>query len=639
MANLSLSYYFYHYNSEINKPHVQTFLQNAANYIYHTYKDHISELCIIVPTKRASFYFKDELAKVADEPIWSPEVSPMEEFICRLARVEVVEPITLQLELYDIIRKFDPGIDFDYFVTWAGTLLDDFNRMDQNLVEPESLFEYVSQAKALERWDPQLLGQKPSPTMANYFVLWDNLQKTYNALQQKLLKNKQAYTGMAFRRVAENIEETFGRTNCYKFIFLGLNALSKSEEKIIKTLVKLGKAEVLFDSDDFYMDPQSQNRAGHFLKRYKKYLGLPEWRWQTNQLLTDTKDINVMGVANASMQGKLAGQLLQQYRQKDPNAKVAIILPDETMLLPVLHSIDPSVPDYNVTMGLTFKGTPLFNLIDLLFDTHLTGVLQPSDSGYKVYQYHHLTITKLLTHPFIRRYEQYLNQQPDKKLYADVIKQALEQIIQKNRVLLSSRELIELGKGHPLFNILFKPWKDCDDIIASFYDLIDLLKQVYSQESQNPIEIEYLYIFYTIVKRLDTIFDCREQKISVRSFKKFLYEQIGQTRLPFSGEPISDVQIMGFLETRALDFENIIILSVNENILPQPKRHHSLMPYDVLKSFGLPTYAEQEAITSYHFYRLLQRAKSVNLLYVMPSDTYGSGEKSRFILQLQHELA
>jgi ATP-dependent helicase/nuclease subunit B len=218
------------------------------------------------------------------------------------------------------------------------------------------------------------------------------------------------------------------------------------------------------------------------------------------------------------------------------------------------------------------------------------------------------------------------------------VQKVLNHIVQDNRVLITANELLKLGENQTLFEVLFRSWRDCDDIIASLYKLIDMLHKMYSHQP-NTIETEYLYIFYTIVKRLDTIFDCREQKISVRSFRKFLNELIASQRLPFSGEPISDVQIMGMLETRALDFENLIILSVNENTLPAPKRHESLMPFDVLKQFGLPTYAETEGAMAYNFYRLLQRAKRVNLLYVLPSDTYGSGEKSRFVLQLQHDLA
>ncbi|MBB6610397.1 PD-(D/E)XK nuclease family protein [Pontibacter sp. Tf4] len=617
---------------------MQTFLELTAKYIYEKYKENISELCIVLPSRRASFFFKNALAQAATEPIWSPEVSSMEDFICKMAKVDVIEPINLQLELYDLMREQDPKLDFDQFVTWAGTLLDDFSRIDQNLVDTGKLFEYLSEAKALERWEPRNLGWTMSPAMRKYFSLWENIEKTYHNLKKHLQNNKQAYTGMAFRKVANEIGAIVKESTCHQYIFIGLNALTKSEEKIIKALLRHNKAEVLFDSDDFYMEEGTANRAGSFLRKYKNGWKLPEWRWQQNMLLTDDKTINVIGVANASMQGKLAGQLLQEIREQDKHAQVAIVMPDETLLLPVLHSIPDDVPNYNVTMGLSFKGTPLFNLVDLLFDVHLTGVNQLQDTGYKVYQYHHLAVSKLLTHPFIRRYELYLNEQPDQAEFHGLIQQVLDTIVSENKVLITAQELLEMGKHHPLFETLFRTWRDCDDIIVAMYDLIELLRQVYTH-GHNTIETEYLYIFYTIVKRLDTIFDCREQKISVRSFRKFLYELITQTRLPFSGEPISDVQIMGMLETRALDFENLIILSVNENTLPAPKKHNSLMPYDVLKEFGLPTYAENEGSMAYNFYRLLQRAKRVNLLYVLPSDTYGSGEKSRFILQLQNDLA
>nr|WP_262910487.1 PD-(D/E)XK nuclease family protein [Pontibacter silvestris] len=613
-------------------------MELSAKYIYEKYKENISELCIIMPSRRASFFFKNELAQAAPEPIWSPEVFGMEDFITKLAQTDVLEPINLQLELFDLMCEQDPLLDFDQFVTWGGTLLDDFSRIDQNLVDVGKLFEYLSEAKALERWDPKFLGKDISPTIKKYFSLWDNIEKTYRNLKKQLLKNKQAYTGMAFRKVAENINTIAKEPGCHKYIFIGLNALTKSEEVIIKALLKHDKAEVLFDSDNFYMEEGSPNRAGSFLRKYKSTWKLPEWRWQQNLLLTDEKEINVIGVANASMQGKLAGQLLQEIRQKDKHSQTAIILPDETLLLPVLHSIPDEVPNYNVTMGLSFKGTPLFNLIDLLFEVHLTGVTQLQESGYKVYQYHHLSVSKLLTHPFIRRYELYLTDQPEQEKYHGFIQKVIDKIVADNKVLVTAQDLLQMGQQHPLFETLFKSWRDCDDIIAAMYSLIELLREVYSHQP-NTIETEYLYIFYTLVKRLDTIFDCREHKIGVRSFRKFLYELIGSTRLPFSGEPISDVQIMGMLETRALDFENVIILSVNENTLPAPKRHESLMPYDVLREFGLPTYAETEGAMAYNFYRLLQRAKRIHLLYVLPSDTYGSGERSRFILQLQNDLA
>ncbi|RNI25030.1 PD-(D/E)XK nuclease family protein [Rufibacter latericius] len=620
---------------------MQSFLRQTAEHIYQTYTDQLSDLCIVLPTRRATLYFKNALAEAAPTGIWSPQIYSMEEFVCNMANVEVLEPLHLQLDLYDLMLRFDPHLDFDQFVGWSATLLEDFSRMDMELVDPKAVFEYVSEAKALERWDPAKPGSSvPTPNVKQYFQLWANLERTYHALHQKLSKDKQAYTGMAFRMVASRIKDIAqSDKGCFRYIFVGLNALSKAEQKIIQTLLEAGKADVFFDSDDYYMAPDSDKRAGHFLKRYKAKWPLPEWNWQQNLLLQDTKEINAIGVANASMQGKIAGQLLREIRQKDPKAEIAIVLPDETLLLPVLHSISDEVSDYNVTMGLSFKGTPLFNLVDLLFEVHLTGVVQPTDTGYKVNRYHHLAVTKLLQHPFLRRYEQYLNSIAERETDLDLFQHVLDEMVQRNSVLLTAQEIIQLGREHPMFITLFQTWNDCTDLIDSLYHLVDALGRIYRVESENPIETEYLFILYTIVKRLDTLFDCREHKISVRSFKKFLYEQIGNTKLPFSGEPISPTQVMGMLETRALDFENLIILSVNENVLPQPKKQNSLFPYDVLRTFGLPTYAEQESITSYYFYRLLQRAKRVNLLYVLPSDTYGSGEKSRFILQLQHDLA
>ncbi|WP_192820769.1 PD-(D/E)XK nuclease family protein [Rufibacter sp. LB8] len=620
---------------------MQSFLRQTAEHIYQTYTDQLSELCIVLPTRRATLYFKNALAQAAPTGIWSPQIFSMEDFVCSMAQVDVLEPLHLQLDLYDLMLQQDPHLDFDQFVGWSATLLEDFSRMDMELVNPGAVFEYVSEAKALERWDPSNPGSSaPTPNVKQYFQLWANLEKTYFALQDKLKKDKQAYTGMAFRLVAERIKEIAQSEKAFfRYIFIGLNALSKAEQKIINTLLEAGKADVFFDSDAYYMAPESDKRAGHFLKRYKAKWPLPEWNWEQNLLLTDTKEINAIGVANASMQGKIAGQLLREIREKDPSAEIAIILPDETLLLPVLHSISDEVTDYNVTMGLSFKGTPLFNLVDLLFEVHLTGVVQPADTGYKVNRYHHVAVTKLLQHPFLRRYEQYLNSVAERETDLDLFQHVLDEMVQRNSVLLTAEEIIKLGREHPMFITLFSTWRDCTDLIETLYNLVDALGRIYRVETENPIETEYLYLLFTIVKRLDTLFDCREHKISVRSFKKFLYEQIGNTKLPFSGEPISPTQVMGMLETRALDFENLIILSVNENILPQPKKQNSLFPYDVLRMFGLPTYAEQESITSYYFYRLLQRAKRVNLLYVLPSDTYGSGEKSRFILQLQHDLA
>ncbi|GAB3578014.1 PD-(D/E)XK nuclease family protein [Hymenobacter daeguensis] len=614
--------------------------------------DELSDIVVIVPTRRAVVYLKNELALALPmgAPLWAPRVTAMEDYMVELAGVQVEEPIALQLLLYDILKGIDTKLDFDQFVGWAGLLLNDFSNLDQNLAPTHEVFDYLSEAKALERWDISELPPK-SQAAAHSFGFWNQLERVYHELKRRMLANHLAYPGLAYRRAVERLEKSLKDPAAPApavHVFAGLGNLSKSEEKLIRLLIGVGRAEVRFDADPFYLEKDSPNRAGQHLRRYfeKWKLPLDNFGGGVEWLRGTPHHIRYLGVANPSMQGKLAGQLLAEARQRYPDATVAVVLPDETLLLPVLHGLPPDeVPDYNVTMGLSFQATPLFNLVDLLFEVHLTGIREGSDeTGYGVPRYHHLAVTKLLSHPFLRRYQQWQDQQADQPQYHGVLDQICREIVRVNAVLLPAEELLKMGAHHPLIEALFKTWDNCDDIIAACYAVIDLLRQVYSAEvadsdRETSIGAEYLYLFYTLVKQLDSAFDCREQRLSVRSFRRFLYEQMGRTRLPFSGEPLADVQVMGLLETRALDFDHLIILSCNEGVLPAPKKQQSLFPYDVLTEFKLPTYADAEAITAYNFWRLLQRAQRVDLVHVLPgAEGMKSGERSRFLLQLQNDL-
>ena len=627
-----------------------SFLAQAARDLLAQYPaGELSDLVIVVPTRRAVVYLQNELALAAEvgQALWSPRIAAMEDYMVQLAGVQVEEPIALQLLLFDILRDIDPKLDFDQFVGWSGLLLQDFSNLDQNLAKPKKVFEYLTQAKALERWDLALKPPGEESVAGRYFRFWDDLEKVYWRLRRRMEATHLAYPGLAYRLGVRHVREQVARGEVLpRHVFLGLSALSKAEEKLIKLLLKEGRADLRFDGDAFYLDADSPNRAGQYLRRYRKNWdlpaeafggrpghGLPEW------LRALPRQVQFVGVANSSMQGKVAGQLLAESRRGNPQAKVAVVLPDETLLLPVLHGLPPeAVPEYNVTMGLSFQSTPLFNLVDLLFEVHLTGIREGSpETGYGVPRYHHLAVTKLLSHPFLRRYQTWLDQQPGDQP-PGLLDQICDQIIKRQAVLLPAAELLELGHQHPLIEALFATWDTCDDIIAACYSLIDLLKKAY-QDQHSAIEAEYLYLFFTLVKRLDSVFDCREQRLSVRSFRRFLYEQMSRTRLPFSGEPIADVQVMGLLETRALDFDHVIILSCNERVLPAPKNHASLFPYDVLTTFQLPTYADHEAATAHQFWRLLQRARRVDLLHVLPgADGARTGERSRFLLQIENDL-
>ena len=628
-------------------PTPRTFLAEVAHELLATYDDDtLADLVVVVPTRRAVVYLKNELALATPDgqALWAPRIAAMEDYLVERAGVQVEEPIALQLQLFDIFKAIEPTLNFDQFVGWGGLLLQDFSNLDQNLTDTKGVFQYLAEAKALERW--QLDPERKTTGLDRYFGFWGQLHQVYLRFKKLLKPQHLAYPGLAYRRAVQRLRAELAdphRPLPAPHVFVGLGGLSRAEETFISLLRKVGRATIFFDGDPFYLDDDSPNRAGQALRQYWRRWNLPRDNFTYQEHLRGRPHhVRLLGVANASMQGKLAGQLLAEARRLNPAATVAVVLPDETLLLPVLHGLPPAdvVPDFNVTMGLSFQSTALFNLVDLLFEVHLTGVREgEAGPDYGVPRYHHLAVTKLLAHPFLRRYQQYLNAQASQPEFHGLLDGICHEIVRQHLVLLPATELLALGHGHPLIEALFQTWNNCDDIIRACYSLIDLLKQVYEHD-HTAIEAEYLYLFYTLVRQLDSAFSGQAQRLSVRSFRRFLYDQMRRTRLPFAGEPLAQVQIMGLLETRALDFDHVIILSCNENALPAPKRQNSLFPYDVLAEFKLPTYTDAEATAAYNFWRLLQRAGRADLVHVLPgAEGVRTGERSRFLRQLEFDLA
>jgi very-short-patch-repair endonuclease/RecB family exonuclease len=900
---------------------MQTFLQKTAQYIFdkHSLND-LSRICVVIPSRRGVLYFKQALAKLSDKPFLAPEVLAIDDFVAKITGVKQIDQMSLLFELYDVFKEIDPLVNFERFMTWAPTLLNDFDKIDQYLVEPKALFSYMTEAKALERWQIQL-GEsqrdklKKTDRTDRYFKLFENINTVYENLRKNLTERGLVYRGMAYRTLAENVDEYLVAKEPYKkYYIVGFNAMSDAEEKIFKTLIKnKSKAETIWDSDTYYLRTKDQ-RAGEWLRKYKESGVFGEWQWESEELLKSQKNIQIIGVANASMQAKVAGHIYRNWRKEQTeavsqNSTIAIVLGDENLLTPVMNSVDE--PSLNITMGLSLKSSMLFTLIDALFEMQRNLVEFKNAEGeiIRIPKFSHRHVVKVLNHPFVRRYfveggnltpevsvaptpspspaergsqlpitvdgnlvakphpptpspaergsklptiadvslsesnsplsrrgvggevsatnfhttdfatwkklkpfarenrtkptpseellwqelrgsalagnkfrrqhviEDYIvdfvnienklvveldgeihevNDNPqydefrtmelnelgfrvlrfknevifenigfvkdeilrylnDRNLTPpapspaergskpptiadgslsesnsplsrrgvggevsvglseevinpqqnqsesnsplsrrvgdphrvggevllqgeEILRFTLNEITQKNKVFLGANELIEMGQNDPLYEILFTHWqRNPKKALKSFYTLIDIFREIY-RTSQDAIETEYLYRFYLILQRLEGILDERKDSISFRSFKTFLYELIKQEKIPFESETNEQLQIMGMLETRTLDFEKIIILSVNEGTLPQGKSQNSLVPFDAFKEFGLPTHNHADAVMSYHFFRLLQRAKEVVLLHVLPSDTYGAGEKSRFILQIEHEL-
>lgn len=656
-----------------------TFLQQTAQRIFDTHGPSLADVWVILPTRRAVSVFLDELAALSDRPFLAPHALAVDDFITQSAGVQLIDSVSLLFELYEVFREIDPLVEFEQFIGWASVLLADFDRIDQYRVDTHELFSYLTAAKALERWQvdspPSAKPIVETAGTSRYFRLFENLHVAYHALHQRLTAQGLAYRGMAYRLLADNVESLMRDNTAYERVyFVGFNALSAAEEHIIRVLVDAQKAELIWDADPYYLDDKRQE-AGDFLRRYRDNGWLlskdnkQNIHQHFNNLLGTEKNIRVVGVPNASMQAKVAGRIHQEWQQEQgkwnlangtdrsrSSPKTAIVLADETLLVSVLYALDENVTDLNVTMGLSLRSSLLFTLVDTLFEMQRTLHEFRAKDGrdLRIPKFHHRHVVKLLNHPFVKQYERIhaltwpggINEKGEVLPPEPLFQWIAKTIVKEQRVYLTEGDMHELGEQDPLIRVLFARWPNEEPMraIRTLYALIDLLREVY-RDSQDAIEIEYLYLFFSLLRQLETTLNRQvdaegKAAVTVRSFRQFLYELIRQTSIPFTSEGRSQLQVMGMLETRALDFDRVIILSVNEGILPQSRKLNSLIPFDIASELKLPTYREQESVMAYHFYRLLQRASEIVLLHTTSTDAYGNGkgERSRFIRQIEHEL-
>lgn len=633
----------------------------------------MSNLCVVMPTRRSCHMLRHQLLRQKVEEL--PSILTIDDFVAQTTQMEASSPIVLLLELFDVFRKIDPEIKLEKFTSWGYVLLKDFEQIDRNLVDAKKLFANLSDIKNIERWN---LGEQQITTkITRYFKLWENLQETYEKFQERLAFNGQAYNGMLYRKLATQTEALLIDSAIYeKYVFIGFNALNKAEETIFKTLLKKGKAEIFWDADDYYMRDGIENKAGVFLKKYKKEWAGNKWNFQGNHLLTSHKKVQVISLANASLQGRAANQLLENWEtnplkantngQSKVVADTAIVLADENMLVPLIHSLGKEYAGMNITMGLALRNSALFNMVDALFEQHQTKIRvvleekesSETDATEKVTRFSYRSIIKLLNHPFTRQFERKIETEISQETEnrPGFIQEVIRFINKNNQIFLSQQELLEftetplfkedksddeLARIHQqapwfrqLFEVLFSTWKNALDAIQCFEQLMNLLNF-----ETNQFEIKYAEQFRDILKDLQFFIRTRKGFISIHTFKVFLYQAFREAKVAFDSEKETSLQILSLVETRNLDFENVILLSVNETILPKSKKTNSFIPFDVAQTYGLPTYMDQEAILSYHFYRLLQRVERMAILHVSPSDTYGGFEKSRLVLQLEHDLA
>ena len=584
----------------------------------------MAQLTFVLPSKRAGTFLKHTLSQLIKEPIFSPNIVAIEEFVESISDLNYSTNTELLFEFYSIYLNITPKDQiepFDQFSKWAQLLLQDFNEIDRYLIPSKSIFEYLNAIKELNHWS---LADEQTDYIKNYLSFWKRLKTYYNQFKDALISKKKGYQGLVYREAVNGLEQYIASNSNKKHVFVGFNALNKAEETIIQELLQQNLALIYWDIDQTFIDNPIHD-AGLFTRLHKNnwpYFKKEPFNWFSTNYTTQ-KNIQSIGVPKNVGQVKYIGELLETLQKEQKSIQnTAIVLGDETLLMPLLNSIPKQIDAINITMGFPLKLTPLTSLFEELFKIHKT-------SSTTLY---HKDVVSILSHQFIKPLfdEAYKN-------YADVI---IDHIQTNNVVSIAIEKLRTLAdtKSH-IINLLFSPWNDSPDkAIDNCFKLITHIKnQLNIHKENNLLALEYLYRFNEVFNELQLLNTNYKHIYSIKTLFGLYKELLKTETLDFKGEPLQGLQIMGMLESRVLDFETVIISSVNEGILPAGKSNNSFIPFDVKIENGLPTYKEKDAVYTYHFYRLLQRAKTVYIIYNTEPDVLNGGEKSRFITQLEIE--
>lgn len=602
-----------------------SFLDKLSTEIINNYGASFSDITIILPNKRAKIFLIEALKKQLHTTVFAPEIISIEEFIQDVAGIRAIDNIAVLFEFYEVylnVTEKEKQQPFESFANWAKTLLQDFNEIDRYLLPPDHVFSYLKDIEDLKHWSLDL--EKRTSLIENYLEFWNLLPLYYKSLYDYLYNKGIGYQGLIYREAVNNINHFSNNFSKNKLIFAGFNALNAAEEKIIQHLMALNQARVYWDIDEVFLNDTFHD-AGLFIRRFKK-----EWKqynaqpfeWIVNDF-SQEKNINIIGTPKTVGQAKIVGNILEKLQQEGNSLdKTALVLGEENLLIPMLYALPGNVGSLNITMGYGSKNNPAQILIHKLFKLH-TNALQRNEKSYTFY---YKEVLDILTHPLVEPYAS---------------AGYLVSVINKNNItFLSQKKIFEInGNATPFFHLLFEKWDtDVISILNRLSDIILSVKSFLSTDSeQDKIAKAFLYSVFKVINKLINYYETHPALDSLATLHTIYKQVIDLAEVSFEGEPLSGLQIMGVLESRVLDFETVIITSMNEGKFPAGKTQNSFIPYDVKRELGLPTYKEKDAIYSYHFYHLLLRAKNVYLLYNTESEGLDAGERSRFITQLEIE--
>jgi PD-(D/E)XK nuclease superfamily len=616
---------------------LKPFLEILAEDLLTAMGDGFSKSCVVFPSRRSGIFFRKCVAEKIPSPLWLPEIYSIQDFINKFSPYLMLDKLTLVFELFEVYRKFDEDSSFEKFYPWGEMLLGDFDDIDKNLVDASRLFRILEEHKEVEedfelkvsdfeefhRFWQSFSNKDLTDLQTDFINTWEIAGKVYHLFRKSLVEKNYCYEGMAYRRIYELLKTEKLELQYEKVIFAGFNQLNKAEDGIIRELKKRSKGEVYFDTDGYYLDDNNQE-AGLFLRKNIESLELnkKDLKWKSKNLSESNKSINVIGAPLMISQAKVLGNELSKISNESLN-NTAVVLPDESLLLPVLYSIPGSVSSLNITMGFPLRNSPLYSLVQQL--RNLQKNKRNADSSV---QFYHRDVVQILSHPYIQIVSR-----------SEVLNLA-ENIKRSNIIFLSHKRIVESFKKLPgLISLLFDNIQSTEALVQYLYRIFAQISEAFESETEDrTIDREFLFKCYSELNRLSDIITRHTAGMEQDTFWKLLLEVLNSLKIPFTGEPLRGLQIMGVLETRLLDFENVFILSMNEGIMPRGNSQSSFIPYHLRKAFRLPCFEDEDSASAYNFYRLIQRAKNVWLIYNSEAGELLAGEKSRFIMQIESEL-
>ena len=612
---------------------MESFLKLVAADLYKHTEGNLAHTAVVFPNKRAGLFFNEYLAQESDSPIWSPAYVSISELFRSLSPWEVGDPVKLVCELYKIFRRETQSTEtLDDFYFWGEMLISDFDDADKNKVDTDKLFSNLQdlrnimddytfiddeQEEAIRQFFQNFSIERRTALKERFISLWNVLGNIYKGFRESLASQNIAYEGMMYRHVIEHLD--VDKLPYEKYVFVGFNVLNKVEHTLFTQLKDVGKAVFYWDYDEFYMKENRQavtHEAGEFIRRNLRDFPSP-LSGELFKNLSKPKEVHYIASSTENAQARYLPQWIRN-NLTTPEKETAVVLCNEALLQPVLHSLPAEVKHVNITMGFPLSQTPVYSFLIALLELHTHGF------NFKSGRYTFQSVVTLLKHPYTRQ----LTGQAE----------LLEKELTRNNRFYPLPG--ELGKDEFLTR-LFTPLSGNLNLCIRLSETLQQVAGIYQANTSgtedtdafNQLYRESLFKAYTTINRFRTLIEEDELTVQSETFRRLLVKVLSATNIPFHGEPAIGMQVMGVLETRNLDFRHLVLLSVNEGQLPKSGGDSSFIPYNLRKAFGMTTIEHKIAVYAYYFYRLLQRAERITLIYNTSSDGLNRGEWSRFMLQ------